>query len=60
MLESDEVFPFDERDDPAELLPALPEIRHNLGFAPRDEELGLRSLLEWKEPTAPAWAYHAA
>ncbi len=60
MLKPDQVFPFDEDEDPAELLRALPEIRHNRAPAARDEELGLRSLLDWKEPMAPAWAHPAA
>lgn len=60
MLKPDEIFPFDEDEDPAELLRALPEIRHNAAPAFRDEELGLRSLLDWKEPVRPAWAHHAA
>lgn len=41
---------FDEEDDAAELLRALPDIRQNLDFPRRDEELGLRSLLEWPDP----------
>jgi hypothetical protein len=60
MLQPDDIFPFDQDEDPAELLRAFPEIRHNVVPATRDEELGLRSLLDWKEPMAPAWASHAA
>jgi hypothetical protein len=60
MLRPDEIFPLDEGEDPAELLRVLPEIRHNLETAPRDEELGLRSLLDWPEPSPPAWTGHAA
>lgn len=60
MLQPDEIFPFDEGEDPAELLRALPEIRDNVAPAPRDEELGLRSLLDWKEPMPPTWAHHVA
>jgi hypothetical protein len=60
MLQPDEIFPFDEGEDSAELLRALPEIRHNVAPAPRDEELGLRSLLDWKEPMPPVWVHHAA
>jgi hypothetical protein len=41
---------FDEDEDVAELLRALPEVRENLGSGRRDEELGLRSLLEWPNP----------
>ena len=60
MLQPDEIFLLDEGEDPAELLRALPEIRHNLTPAPRDEELGLRALLDWREPSPPAWAPRAA
>lgn len=60
MLQPDEIFPFDEAEDPTDLLRALPEIRSNLAPTPRDEELGLRALLDWKEPSPPAWTHHAA
>jgi len=30
MLQPDEIFAFDEDEDPAELLRALPDIRHNV------------------------------
>ena len=53
-------FLAEDEDSAAELLRALPEIRHNLESAPRDDELGLRALLEWPEPSPPAWAHHAA
>ncbi|HEY0464554.1 MAG TPA: hypothetical protein VGC79_10110 [Polyangiaceae bacterium] len=60
MLQPDEIFALDEGEDTAELLRALPEIRHNLDPAPRDEELGLRALLDWPEPRPRAWAHRAA
>ena len=49
MLEPDDLLSFDDVEDPADLLRALPEIRHNLAPLARDDELGLRSLLEWPE-----------
>lgn len=60
MLQPDEIFSFDEDEDPAELLRALPEIRHNLSPAPREEELGLRALLDWREQSPPVRTYDAA
>lgn len=42
-------------DDPAELLRAMPEIRHEIAPAPADDDLGLRSLLEHPEAFAHAW-----
>jgi hypothetical protein len=42
-------------DDPAELLKALPEIRKEVGAAPTDDDLGLRSLLEDPEAFSHAW-----
>jgi hypothetical protein len=42
------------------LLRALPEVRHNLGPALSDDELGLRSLLAWPEATPPSWSPEAA
>ena len=42
-------------EDPAELLKALPEIRHEVAPAPADDDLGLRSLLERPEAFAHAW-----
>jgi hypothetical protein len=42
-------------EDPAELLKALPQIRHELAPAPGDEDLGLRSLLERPEVFAHTW-----
>lgn len=59
MLKPDDFSFLAEDEDSAELLRALPEIRHNLEPMPRDE-LGLRALLEWPEPHPPAWAPHAA
>lgn len=47
MLKPDEFLLGDESEDPAEVLRAVPEIRYNLELEPRDDELGLRSLLEW-------------
>ncbi|HEX2876764.1 MAG TPA: hypothetical protein VHP33_36180 [Polyangiaceae bacterium] len=60
MLKPDDFSFLAEDEDSAELLRALPEIRHNLEPAPRDEELGLRALLDWPEPSPPAWVHHAA
>ena len=60
MLKPDDFSFLDETDDAAELLRALPEIRHNLEPAARDDELGLRALLEWPEPNPSAWVHHAA
>ena len=60
MLKPDDFSFLDESEDSAELLRALPEIRHNLESAPRDEELGLRALLEWRELRRPASVHHAA
>ncbi len=48
MLSPDELLLIDETEDPADLLRALPEIRHSLEHS-RDDELGLRSLLEWPD-----------
>jgi hypothetical protein len=46
----------DEPDgSPAELLEALPEIRHEIDPLPADDDLGLRSLLERPESFAHAW-----
>jgi hypothetical protein len=42
-------------DDAAELLRALPEIRHEVGAAHTDEDLGLRSLLESPQAFSHAW-----
>jgi hypothetical protein len=60
MLKPDDFSFLAEGEDSAELLRVLPEIRHNLESAPRDEELGLRALLEWPEPSPPARGHHAA
>ena len=60
MLKPDDFSFFAESEDSAELLRTLPEIRHNLEFAPSDEELGLRALLEWPEPRPPSRVHHAA
>jgi hypothetical protein len=60
MLKPDDFSFFDEGEDAAELLRALPEVRHNLEPAPRDDELGLRALLEWPASKPPAWEHHAA
>lgn len=46
MLDSDDFFAFDEVEEPAALLRALPEIRQNLRPSRQDDELGLRALLE--------------
>jgi hypothetical protein len=54
MLQFDELSAFDQCEDPADLLRALPEIRHNLELVPRTDELGLRSLLDWPEASAPS------
>ena len=42
-------------EDPAELLKALPGIRHEVAPAPVDDDLGLRSLLERPEAFSHAW-----
>jgi hypothetical protein len=42
-------------EDPAELLKALPEIRHEVAPASTDDDLGLRSLLEHPEMFVHAW-----
>jgi len=60
MLKPDDFSFFDEGEDTSQLLRALPEIRHNLEPALRDDELGLRALLDWPEPSPPAWVHHAA
>lgn len=54
MLQSDDLFSLGEGEDTAALLRSLPEIRHNLGFHRPDDELGLRSLLDWREPRPPS------
>ena len=60
MLNPDDFSFFAEGEDSAELLRALPEIRHNLELEPADDELGLRALLDWPEPRPPAWLGDAA
>ena len=60
MLRPDEIALLDEGEDTAELLRALPEIRHNLSPALEDDELGLRSLLDWSEPRPPSRTPDAA
>ena len=56
MLKPVDLSFMDEADeDPAELLRALPEIRHEVAPAPADDDLGLRSLLERPEAFAHAW-----
>jgi len=60
MLLADEISSLEEGEDTAELLRALPEIRHNLGQPLEDDELGLRSLLDWSEPRPPSWTPEAA
>ncbi len=60
MLHPDEIASLEEGEDAAELLRALPEIRHNLSPALEDGELGLRSLLDWSEPRPPSWTPEAA
>jgi len=60
MLKPDDFSFLDDGEDTSQLLRALPEIRHNLDPAPRDDELGLRALLAWPEPNPPPWAPHAA
>ena len=60
MLKPDDFFFLDEGEDTSELLRALPEIRHNLEPAPRDDELGLRALLDWPAPSPSARVHHAA
>jgi hypothetical protein len=60
MLKPDDFSFLAEGEDAAELLRALPEIRHNLEPTPRDDELGLRALLDWPEPSPPARVNDAA
>lgn len=56
MLKPDDLSFMDEAaEDPAELLKALPEIRHEVAPAPADDDLGLRSLLEHPEAFTHAW-----
>jgi hypothetical protein len=59
MLQNDELFSLDESEDTLELLRALPEIRHNLSTAAKDE-LGLRSLLDWADSDPPRITPEAA
>jgi len=59
MLQTDEMFSLDDSEDTLELLRTLPEIRHNLSAASNDE-LGLRSLLDWSESNPPRWTPEAA
>jgi hypothetical protein len=42
-------------EDPAELLEALPEIRHEVPPAPADDDLGLGTLLGRPDAFAHAW-----
>ncbi|RYZ02592.1 MAG: hypothetical protein EOO73_31080 [Myxococcales bacterium] len=51
----DVTFLDDAEEPPAELLRALPEIRHELTPAPADDDLGLRSLLEHPELFTHDW-----
>lgn len=60
MMQPDETFFFDDGEDPTELLRARPEIRQNLGRRLQDDELGLRSLLDWADPSPPSWTHQAA
>lgn len=60
MLRPDDLWFLDEVvDEPGELLKVLPEIRQCLEPAPRDEELGLRSLIEEEALTPRWWRDHA-
>jgi hypothetical protein len=60
MLKPDDFSFLYEAEDASELLRALPEMRHNLEPAPRDDELGLRALLAWPEPSPPTWVHQPA
>lgn len=60
MVYPDEFTSIEEGEDTAELLRALPEIRHNLDSALEDDELGLRSLLDWPGHRPPSWTPKAA
>jgi hypothetical protein len=51
----DLTFMDEPTDDPGELLKAWPEIRYEMGPAPADDDLGLRSLLEQPEAFTHAW-----
>lgn len=56
MLRPIDVTFLEEADElPADLLRALPEIRHELTPAPADDDLGLRSLLEQPQLFSHAW-----
>jgi hypothetical protein len=48
-------FMDEDAEDPAELLRALPEIRHEVAPTPAEDDLGLRSLLERPEAFSHAW-----
>jgi hypothetical protein len=60
MLDPEDITSLEDGEDTAELLRALPEIRHNLGAALEDDELGLRSLLDWPGHRPPSWTSRAA
>ena len=60
MLKPDDFSVLYEAEDASELLRALPEMRHNLEPSPRDDELGLRALLAWPEPSPPARVHQSA
>jgi hypothetical protein len=60
MLHPDDISAIEEGEDTADLLRALPEIRHNVGPALGDDELGLRSLLDWSDRRPPSWTPEAA
>jgi predicted glycosyltransferase len=61
MLDQDDLWLMEElpTDDPAELLRTMPEIRQVLDPDRRDEEIGIRSILDRPEALSKAWWRHA-
>ncbi len=51
----DVTFMDEAEDEPADLLRALPELRHELAPEPAEDDLGLRSLLEHPEVFGHSW-----
>lgn len=51
----DVTFMDEAEEEPAELLRALPEIRHELTREPAEDDLGLRSLAEHPELFSHSW-----
>jgi hypothetical protein len=61
MFDQDDLWLMEELpiDEPSELLNTMPEIRQYLDPDRRDEEGGLRSILERPEALSKAWWRHA-